>query len=206
MLKKIKIPDGVEIIIEGLKITIKGQKGEVIKDFSSPIFNKKITAEKKDDEIIINSISRTTSKKPNDGKIERRTKGASKVIDEKKIKAMIGTIVAYINNMITGVTKGYKYTLKIFFTHFPITVETKKISDYEYEVLVKNFLGEKRPRKTKIKNANIAVEGDKIILTGINREKLGQAATKIEQLCRVSKKDRRIFHDGIFIVKREICD
>jgi len=60
----------------------------------------------------------------------------------KKEAALVGTIYSHIQNMITGVTKGYQYKLKIVFSHFPISV---KIQDKS--VLIENFTGERRPRK-----------------------------------------------------------
>lgn len=55
MIKKVKIPEGVEAVIEGKDIIIKGPKGEIRKTFSNPMFNKKLSIEKDNNEIIITS-------------------------------------------------------------------------------------------------------------------------------------------------------
>ena len=48
----------------------------------------------------------------------------------------------------------------------------------------------------------VNVKGTDIIVEGVDIEKVGQAAGKIEQLCRITNKDRRIFQDGIYIVEK----
>ncbi len=180
MQRKIKIPEGVEVRIEGKKVFVKGQKGEIARNFSNPAFNRHIIMAKDGSEITISSDD------------ERR-----------KIKAMVGTINALLNKMITGVTRGYKYTLKIYFVHFPVSVESKEMPA-GIDVSVKNFLGEKKPRKALLRGVKMKVAGDIITLTGVDSEKVGQAAARLEQITKVRKKDRRIFNDGIFPMKHEI--
>ncbi|HHI03934.1 MAG TPA: 50S ribosomal protein L6, partial [Candidatus Woesearchaeota archaeon] len=64
----------------------------------------------------------------------------------KREKKLIYTFKAHINNMIKGVTEPFVYKLKICPGHFPMNVSMDK------DILtVKNFLGEKVPRKLKIK-------------------------------------------------------
>lgn len=56
--------------------------------------------------------------------------------------ACIRTICSHVENMITGVTKGYLYKMRFCYAHFPINVSiTGKI------VEIRNFLGEKRVRR-----------------------------------------------------------
>ena len=94
----VKIPEGVEGKLEGRNITIKGEKGELSRDFShAPI---KITVE---DKIVTVQAS----------------------WPRKKEAALVGTVSSHIQNMIKGVTKGFTYKLKIVFSHFPITVKVK---------------------------------------------------------------------------------
>lgn len=116
----------------------------------------------------------------------------------KREKMMIGTFKAHLKNMMKGVTEGYVYKLKICAGHFPMNVTVNK---EKFEV--KNFLGEKVPRTTKIKkNATVKVEGDVVVVEAIDKETAGQTAADIEQLTVVRNKDRRIFQDGIFITQK----
>lgn len=113
-------------------------------------------------------------------------------------KTAINTTKAHINNMIRGTQEPFKYILKICSGHFPMTVTITK-----EECSVKNFLGEKVPRKTRIPaGAEAKVEGDKITIMSTNRELAGQAASNIEQLMQVRGRDRRVFQDGIYIIEK----
>lgn len=116
----------------------------------------------------------------------------------KKEKMKIYTIAAHIKNMIRGVQEKFEYELKICFSHFPISVEVK-----ENEVSIKNFLGEKVPRKTKLpNNVDVKVEKDIIKISSTNIEAVGQAAANLERVTKISKRDRRVFQDGIFIISK----
>ena len=96
---------------------------------------------------------------------------------KKKDKAMIGTTRAHINNMIIGVTDGFTYHMKIVFAHFPMTVKVQKDT-----VVIDNFLGERHPRTAKIVGSSkVAVKGDAVTVTGINKEHVGQTMANLEQ-------------------------
>jgi large subunit ribosomal protein L6 len=111
---------------------------------------------------------------------------------------MVGTIIAHIRNMVKGVTEGYTYRMRVVYSHFPITVKVE--GD---KVLIQNFLGESVPRVAKIVgDTKIEVKGQDIILTGCDKEAVGQTCGNIEQACRISKYDRRVFQDGIYIVEK----
>lgn len=121
---------------------------------------------------------------------------------KKRQKAMIGTIAGKIENMIIGVTKGYEYKLQVVYAHFPITVSIE--GD---KVLIKNFLGEKYPRVSKIfGNVQVKVKGQEIMITGINKEEVGQTAANLVQITKVRRKDQRVFKDGIFIVEKKVME
>src|SRR3989338_5224506 len=101
-------------------------------------------------------------------------------------------------NMINGVIEGYIYRLKVCSGHFPMTISIEK--GY---LLVKNFLGEKVPRKAKIiHGVDIKIEEEIITLNGIDKEKVGQMAGRIEQSTRITGRDKRVFQDGCYIIEK----
>lgn len=117
----------------------------------------------------------------------------------KKEKKEINTYVAHLKNMINGATNGHQYELKICSGHFPMNV-----SIVNGELVIKNFIGEKNPRRLKIKTgATVKVEGDIVSVEHIDIELAGQTAADIEQLTRRPGFDPRIFQDGIYITKKD---
>ncbi len=146
------------------------------------------------------------------GKLERdfthapiaiRLEGKDVVIEaqwpDKQRSAMVGTVRSHIRNMMTGVLKGFTYKLKIVFAHFPVNVKVE-----ENRVVIENFGGERRPRVISIpSDINVALEGDDILLRGIDLEEVSQTAAKIQQGTRVKKKDPRVFLDGIYVFEHQ---
>ncbi len=170
--QKIKIPEGVEIQIDGNEIVVKGPEGENKKKFNFG----KVAVEKKEGEIIL--------------KHEKATKREKKTIN---------TITAHIKNMINGVQKKFEYKLKVCSSHFPITVKVEG-----HKVMIKNFLGEKIERKTKIpEDVDVHIDRDVITINSTNKESAGQAAANFETATRISGRDRRVFQDGIFITSKD---
>jgi large subunit ribosomal protein L6 len=76
----VAIPQGVEVNINGSNITVKGKKGELSFDFE-----KHANVEVKDNEVIITRFS-----------------------DEKKDRALHGLTRSLIQNMVTGVSDGFR--------------------------------------------------------------------------------------------------
>jgi large subunit ribosomal protein L6 len=114
---------------------------------------------------------------------------------KKKDRAVLGTASSIIKNLIHGVTKGFTYKVKIVFAHFPITVKVKG-----KEIHVENFYGERSPRVAQIiGDCKASVQGDDVIIQGINIEDIGQTAANIEQATRVRRKDQRVFLDGLYL-------
>jgi large subunit ribosomal protein L6 len=116
----------------------------------------------------------------------------------KKEKKTINTMRAHIRNIIEGVSRKFEYKLKICYSHFPITAEVRG-----NEIIIKNFLGEKSNRKSKIINgADVKIDKEMVTITSINREVAGQTAANIETATKVRKRDRRVFQDGIFMITK----
>ncbi|MEJ5327756.1 MAG: 50S ribosomal protein L6 [Candidatus Bathyarchaeia archaeon] len=169
--KTIQVPDNVEVTVEGRKVTVKGAKGTLTRDFSSTPISIESNGK----------IVRVWAKWP-----------------RKKEAAMVGTAHSHIQNMITGVEKGFSYKLKIVFSHFPITVKVQ-----DKTVVIENFTGERRPRKAKIiGDVKVKVQSEDIVVEGINLEDVSQTAANIEQATKVKRKDPRVFLDGIYVYER----
>lgn len=118
--------------------------------------------------------------------------------DRKRVVAMVGTIQAHVANMCKGVSEGFEYHMKVVYSHFPIQL---KLSGNRLEI--NNFLGEKKARYARIEPGVTAKVGtDEVVLTGINRELVGNTAANIEHATHIRNRDPRVFQDGIFIVQR----
>ena len=174
--KEIQVPEGVKTEIIDSVLKVVGPKGTVERKLDIP---KDIKVEIEGNKVKVSS------------EIERR-----------KIKAIVGTVIAHVRNMIIGVTKGYKYKLKAVYSHFPISVKV----DGD-KLLIQNFLGERKPREAKIlPNVKVEVKGTEITVSGIDVEAVGQTAANIEQATRITGKDRRVFQDGIYIVEKKLTE
>jgi large subunit ribosomal protein L6 len=174
--ERVLIPEGVKVHVENLKIRVEGPKGALEKDFSHI---RGVYISVKDNEVVIEAY-----------------------LANRRVKALVGTIASHIENMIIGVSRGFRYKLKIVYSHFPVTV----VVDKEKSVVkIKNFLGEKADRVAKIYgNVDVRVEGDDVIIEGINIEEVGLTAASIERATRVRERDRRVFVDGIYIYERGV--
>ena len=119
--------------------------------------------------------------------------------------ASVRTITSHINNMMTGVTKGFKYTMRFCYAHFPINVSTEQQGSKEV-VKISNFLGEKRVRKVELMEGVKYFKTDKIKdqieISGTDINKVSLSCARISQSCAVRKKDIRKFLDGIYVSEK----
>ena len=83
--RTIQVPEDVTVNLQGKVVSVKGKQGSLTRDFSFASIS--IDGEGKN--------VRISAKWP-----------------RKKESALVGTIYSHIQNMITGVTKGYSYKLK----------------------------------------------------------------------------------------------
>lgn len=174
--KFVEIPKDVEIKIEGdningYSIYVKGPKGENCKKLRY----RGVVVKTENDKVKVYSE-----------------------IKKSRHRAMVGTFASIINNLIKGVTHGFEYKLKIFYSHFPIKVRVE-----EDEVIIENFLGEKFPRRAKIVgNTKVTIKDNEIIVSGVDKEACGQTAANLEMATKIKDLDPRVFQDGIYIVEK----
>jgi large subunit ribosomal protein L6 len=169
--EQINIPDNVNVSCENSLVTVKGEKGELSRIFLHPKISIKI----------------------NGNKIEIQGKNI-----RRREKALIGTFIAHIKNMIRGTTEGFEYKMKTVFSHFPI-----KTSVEGNEFIIQNFLGERSARRAKIlEGVTVEVKGDDVTVQGIDKEKVGQTVANIERATKVKKRDIRVFQDGVYRISK----
>lgn len=170
-LKSVKIPENVELKVKGRVVEVKGEKGILSRDFSQA----PVSIQAKEGEV------RVKANWP-----------------RKREAALVGTVRSHVQNMITGVTKGFTYKLKVVFSHFPISIKVDG-----RRVLIENFIGERSPRVAKIVgDAKVTVKGEDVIVQGINVEDVAQTAANIQQATKIKRKDPRKFLDGIYVYER----
>ena len=141
----ISLPAGVEVTLgEGNLVTVKGPKGSLTQKLSD-----KMTLSKEDGVI---NVSR-----PN---------------DEKENRALHGLTRTLLNNMVVGVTEGYKKELDVNGVGYRVAKEGKKLTmniGYSHPVVVEETEG-------------ITIEAptpNKIIISGIDKQKVGQFAAEV---------------------------
>jgi len=91
--RSVEIPAGVTVSYDRGVVTVKGPKGQNVKELYFPG--------------IVITI--------NEGEVVVDTE-----IMRKKYKAMVGTYASHISNMMKGVTEGFEYKMNIVYSHFPM--------------------------------------------------------------------------------------
>jgi len=97
--RKVKIPKGVKVNVNGRIVEVIGPLGKLIRNFS----NNPVSIEVSGDEVIVYALW-----------------------PKRREKSHVGTVAAHIRNMIKGVEKGFTYKLKIVYAHFPVSVKVEK--------------------------------------------------------------------------------
>ena len=171
----IQLPEGVSATLENGKITLSGPNGSISREFVSD----RVSTFSEGDVLIV--------------RVD---------IPRRKDKALAGTWASHLRNMVVGVTEGFTYHLKALYSHFPMTLAVKG-----NVFVVNNYFGEKVPRNAALPWASeVKVEVKnkvEITVSGVDKEKVGQTAANIERCTTVKKRDRRVFQDGIYLVKKE---
>lgn len=108
-------------------------------------------------------------------KVEGNTAVVERTSDEKTIKSLHGTIRALINNMITGVTKGFKKELEIIGVGYKAQLKAKSLVlnvgfSHPVEIPIPADLKVTTPIPTKI------------VIEGIDRQKVGEFAANVRKI------------------------
>ncbi|CEO98730.1 Large ribosomal subunit protein uL6 alpha-beta domain-containing protein [Plasmodiophora brassicae] len=172
--RTVEIPDGVTVTVKSRTVSVQGPRGKLSRSFQH----------------VNLSLRRISSKKLL----------AEMWFGNRKQIATIRSVTSHIENMITGVTKGFQYKMRLVYSHFPINVS---LEDGGKELSIRNFLGEKVVRTVPLEEGVSCVRStdikDQLVLTGNNIDAVGQSAARIHQSCLVKNKDIRKFLDGIYV-------
>lgn len=176
--KSVKIPENVTIDVKARVVTVKGPRGSLSRDFR----HQAVEMEKVGTKFI----------------------KLTKWCGTKSEIASLQTFASHIENMILGVTQGFRYKMRFVYAHFPINVSVEKVDGKEGGLVeVRNFLGEKRIRKIKtIADTKATLSKgvkDELVLEGNDIEAVAGTAADIHRSTKVLKKDLRKFLDGIYV-------
>ena len=146
--KAIQVPAGVTIsVAEGNLVTVKGSKGELSFRFNS--------------ELEINvSATECVVKRPN---------------NSKEMKTIHGTTRALLNNMVIGVSEGFKKTLEINGVGYRAALQGNKLVvsagySHNVEMVIPAGLKVELPKNTTI------------VISGIDKQLVGQFAAEIREI------------------------
>ena len=143
----IAIPNGVEVNVNGQVVEVKGPKGSLNFEMPEPI-----TAAVEDNEIVV-----------------------SRPDDHRKHRALHGLSRSMINNLVVGVTEGYKINMEIFGVGYRVQQKGKDLEfslGYSHPILIEAPEG-----------VSFAVDGNtKFSIEGIDKQQVGQIAANIRRL------------------------
>ncbi|KAB1215560.1 60S ribosomal protein L9 [Morella rubra] len=175
------IPEGVKIKVQAKVIEVEGPRGKLTRNFKHLNLDFQLIT---DDE----------------GKKKLKVEAW---FGSRKTSAAIRTALSHVNNLITGVTKGYRYKMRFVYAHFPINAS---ITNSNRSIEIRNFLGEKKVRKVDMLEGVSILRSEKVkdelVLDGNDIELVSRSAALINQKCLVKNKDIRKFLDGIYVSDR----
>ena len=177
--RELAIPEGVDVTLKARKITVKGPRGTLSRDFTHlPRID--LHHDKENRQII-----------------------ATMFFSSKKRLAVLRTVCSHMSNLFDGVTKGFRYKMRAVYAHFPVNINIDKNGSV---VEIRNFLGEKRTRVCKmlegVKSYRDETVKDCIVLEGNDIDNVSKSAALIHMACLVKKKDIRKFLDGIYVSEK----
>jgi large subunit ribosomal protein L6 len=172
---EIEIPSGVEIKIEGDRVTVRGKNGSTTKRFNRKFVDVKVSNSK----VIIDTTK------------EKKLVKSAALVER--------AFSTELRNGIEGAEKGVERKLQIVNAHFPISLEVK--GD---RILIKNMFGERYPRTVRIYgDTKIEVKGQEVRVKGADVYDVSQTIANIRKACSALGHDTRVFQDGLYIVKEE---
>lgn len=173
--KKIEIPDSVKVEVDCKTVKVTGEKGTLKREFKG-VYGIDIQMATGGKAVVVKSES-----------------------GDRKKRAVVGSIIAHVRNMIHGVTKGYTAKLRIVYSHFPFTIKVEGGN-----IMIQNFIGEKTNRVAKIigDDTKIEVKGADITVTGTDIEAVGQTSANMELATKIKEHDQKVFQDGIYITEK----
>ncbi|KAK4284071.1 hypothetical protein QN277_000948 [Acacia crassicarpa] len=176
-----EIPDGVTVKIHAKVIEVEGPRGNLVRDFKHLNLDFQLITD-------------------DNGKKKLKVEAW---FGSRKTSASIRTALSHVGNLITGVTKGYRYKMRFVYAHFPINASITKNSR---SIEIRNFLGEKKVRKVEMLEGVSIIRSEKVkdelILDGNDVELVSRSAALINQKCHVKNKDIRKFLDGIYVSEK----
>ncbi|QLQ78945.1 hypothetical protein HG537_0B02920 [Torulaspora globosa] len=179
----IEVPQGVTVNIRSRVVKVTGPRGTLVKN--------------------LKHIDVTFTKLN-----ERQIKVTVHNGDRKHVAAL-RTVKSLVDNLITGVTKGYKYKMRYVYAHFPINVNVIEKDNKKF-IEIRNFLGDKKVRLVPIRegvNVEFSTnQKDEMVLSGNSVEDVSQNAADVQQICRVRNKDIRKFLDGIYVSDKGVIE
>jgi len=169
------IPEGIKVEIRAKQLRVSGPRGVLTRDFKHLNLDFQLQE-------------------------EGRKLKVDAWFGTRKTTAAIRTAISHVNNLITGVTKGYRYKMRFVYAHFPINASIGGDKD---TIEIRNFLGEKKVRKVGMLPGVTVTRSEKVkdelILDGNDIELVSRSCALINQKCHVKKKDIRKFLDGIYV-------
>ena len=144
--KPIAVPAGVTVTLDGNTLTVKGAKGTLTQSF-----NPDMQIEVKEGEILVS--------RPSEDKMHRSLHGLTRTL---------------INNMVVGVTEGYKKVLEVNGVGYRVAMQGKNLVmnlGYSHQVIME------QPEGITIEVPN----PNQIIVNGADKQQVGQFAAEIRE-------------------------
>ncbi|KAL0478911.1 ribosomal protein L9 [Acrasis kona] len=171
----VEIPEGIKISAKSRIVTVTGARGTLKKSFRHLAL---------------------------DMTVEGNTLLVQCWHGDRKHNAQVRTVCSAVENLITGVTKGYKFKMRFVYAHFPVNIN---ITEDNKIIEIRNFLGEKFVRRVEmIEGVTVKMTGnkDEIQVEGNSLDSVSQSCANIHGSTLVKNKDIRKFLDGIYVSER----